>query len=51
MKATRIVRAVAVAAAGALGVAGLVAPAQAATRTTVVIHASNALTSFNSVTP
>ncbi|MFM5952307.1 MAG: ABC transporter substrate-binding protein [Micrococcales bacterium] len=51
MKATRIVRAVAVAAAGALGVAGLVAPAQAATRTTVVIHASNALTSFNSGTP
>ena len=51
MKATRIVRAMAVAAAGALGVAGLVAPAQAATRSTVVIHASNALTSFNSGTP
>lgn len=51
MKATRIVRAVAVAAAGALGVAGLVAPAQAATRTTVVVHESNALTSFNSGTP
>jgi peptide/nickel transport system substrate-binding protein len=42
---------VAVAAAGALGVAGLVAPAQAATRSTVIIHASNALTSFNSGTP
>jgi peptide/nickel transport system substrate-binding protein len=40
-----------VAAAGALGVAGLVAPAQAATRSTVIIHASNALTSFNSGTP
>jgi peptide/nickel transport system substrate-binding protein len=51
MKATRIVRAVAVAAAGALGVAGLVAPAEAATRTTVVVHESNALTSFNSGTP
>ncbi len=51
MKATRIVRAVAVAAAGALGVAGLVAPAEAATRSTVVVHESNALTSFNSGTP
>ena len=51
MKATRIVRAVAVAAAGALGVAGLVAPAEAATRSLVVIHESNALTSFNSGTP
>ncbi|MFM5903544.1 MAG: ABC transporter substrate-binding protein [Microbacteriaceae bacterium] len=51
MKATRIVRAIAVAAAGALGVAGLVAPAEAATRSLVVIHESNALTSFNSGTP
>jgi peptide/nickel transport system substrate-binding protein len=51
MKATRIVRAVAVAAAGALGVAGLVAPAQAATRSTVVVHYTNPLTSFNSGTP
>ena len=51
MKATRIVRAIAVAAAGALGVAGLVAPAEAATRSLVVVHESNALTSFNSGTP
>jgi peptide/nickel transport system substrate-binding protein len=51
MKATRIVRAIAVAAAGALGVAGLVAPAEAATRSLVVIHESNSLTSFNSGTP
>jgi peptide/nickel transport system substrate-binding protein len=51
MKATRIVRAIAVAAAGALGVAGLVAPAEAATRSLVVVHESNPLTSFNSGTP
>ena len=51
MKATRIVRAIAVAAVGALSVAGataLTAPADAATRTTVVMVESNAMTSLNS---
>ena len=51
MKASRIVRALAIAATGALSLSGLVAPADAATRTTVVVHESNALTSFNSGTP
>ncbi|MEY4390930.1 MAG: hypothetical protein RLZZ400_673 [Actinomycetota bacterium] len=51
MKATRIVRAIAIAATGALGLSAFTAPAQAATRTTVVVHASNALTSFNTGIP
>jgi len=51
MKATRIVRAIAIAATGALGLSAFTAPAQAATRTTVVVHASNALTSFNTAIP
>ncbi|MEY4453347.1 MAG: hypothetical protein RIT51_1025, partial [Actinomycetota bacterium] len=51
MKATRIVRAIAVAAVSALSVAGasaVIAPADAATRTTVVMVESNAVTSLNS---
>ena len=53
MKATRIVRAISVAAAGALAFTGATAlglPANAV-RTTVVVVESNALTSFNSGTP
>ena len=51
MKATRIVRAIAIAATGALGLSAFTAPAQAATRTTVIVHESNALTSFNTGIP
>ena len=55
MKATRIVRAVAGVATAALTFTGLAAvataPASAATKTTVVIVGSNALTSLNSGTP
>ncbi len=54
MKATRIVRAIAVAAVSALSVAGasaVIAPADAATRTTVVMVESNAVTSLNSAMP
>ena len=55
MKATRIVRAVAGVATAALTITGLAAvataPASAATKTTVVIVGSNALTSLNSGTP
>jgi peptide/nickel transport system substrate-binding protein len=54
MKATRFVRAIAATAVGALAIAGLsavAAPAGAATRSTVVIVESNALTSLNPSTP
>ncbi len=52
MNLTRISRAsVAVAAVAGLASVGLVAPAEAATRSTVVIVESNALTSLNSSTP
>jgi len=51
MKASRVIRALAIAATGALSLSGLVAPADAATRSTVVVHESNALTSFNGGTP
>ena len=54
MKANRIVRAISVAAAGALAftsASALVSPASAAARTTVVIVESNTLTSFNPSTP
>jgi peptide/nickel transport system substrate-binding protein len=54
MKATRFVRAIAATAVGALAIAGIsavAAPAGAATRSTVVIVESNALTSLNPSTP
>ena len=54
MKATRFVRAIAATAVGALTIAGIsavAAPAGAATRSTVVIVESNALTSLNQSTP
>lgn len=54
MKATRFVRAIAATAVGALAIAGLsavAAPAGAATRSTVVLVTSNALTSLNPSTP
>ncbi|MFM6967204.1 MAG: ABC transporter substrate-binding protein, partial [Rhodoluna sp.] len=54
MKATRFVRAIAVTAVGALAIAGVsavAAPAGAATRSTVVIVESNALTSLNPAMP
>jgi peptide/nickel transport system substrate-binding protein len=54
MKATRFVRAIAATAVGALTIAGIsavAAPAGAATRSTVVIVESNALTSLNNLTP
>lgn len=54
MKATRFVRAIAATAVGALAIAGVsavAAPAGAATRSTVVIVESNALTSLNPSTP
>ena len=51
MKLTRSAKfALAVAASSALAVS-LLAPAQAATRSTVVVHETNSLTSFNSNTP
>lgn len=55
MKATRIVRSVAAVAASALTIAGLsavaVAPAGAATRSTVIMMETSAMTSLNSGTP
>ena len=55
MKATRIARAIAVAAVGALTVTGVstlaVNPASAALRSTVVVVSSNAMTSLNPGTP
>ncbi len=55
MKATRIARAIAVAAVGALTVTGVstlvVNPADAAVRSTVVVVSSNAMTSLNPGTP
>ena len=54
MKATRFVRAIAATAVGALAIAGIsavAAPAGAATRSTVVMVTSNALTSLNPSTP
>jgi peptide/nickel transport system substrate-binding protein len=54
MKASRFVRAIAATAVGALAIAGLsavAAPAGAATRSTVVLVTSNALTSLNPSTP
>ena len=52
MKLTRISRAaIAISAVAGLATVGVVAPSQAATRTTVVIVESNALTSLNPSTP
>ena len=52
MKLTRILRAaIAISAVAGLATVGVVAPSQAATRTTVVIVESNALTSLNPSTP